>query len=71
MLFLFFYRSHDFVLDELPYIASVSSKQWRHWVHVLFVILAFTILTNIIAVIFQCGFQMCPGNPTEYELLSH
>lgn len=46
-----------------------TNKRWRHWTNILFVLVTFIIVANIISVILQCGFHECPDNPTDYALL--
>lgn len=46
-----------------------NNKAWRHWINILFAITIFVITANIISVVLQCGFSMCPDNPTGYALL--
>ena len=44
------------------------NMQWRFITNVLFILVSLVIVTNIISVIFQCGFKACPDNPVKYEL---
>lgn len=46
-----------------------KSKLWEYVVHVLFAVLVFLTVANIVSTIFECGFAQCPDNPVNYELL--
>jgi disulfide bond formation protein DsbB len=41
-----------------------KKKVVEYVVHALFAILVFLLVANIVSVIFECGFAICPDNPT-------
>ena len=46
-----------------------QSTLWYLMTHLLFVMVGLILAANIGAVIFECGFRVCPDNPIKYEML--
>lgn len=57
---------------DRQYQPSDSSRiKWPYLTHLLFAIVAIIIFSNIVSVIFECGFALdCADNPVSYELLN-
>lgn len=47
---------------------SINIK-WRYVTHSLYGLVSIVIIANIVSVIMECGFNVCPDNPVRYELL--
>jgi hypothetical protein len=51
-------------------ISNGNGKFWGKVTNLLFVLMTVIIVTNIISVVLQCGFNAeCPDDPVKYELL--
>jgi disulfide bond formation protein DsbB len=54
---------------DRQYLAKVRKKDlWQYVVHILFALLVFLVIANIVSTICECGFAACPDNPTRYVL---
>lgn len=49
-------------------IRQYQSRAWRLITHLLFAFVGLILVANIVAVVFECGFHICPDNPAQYEL---
>lgn len=55
---------------DRQYLEKVRKNHlWHYLVQILFALLVFLTVANIVATVFECGFGMCPDNPVGYELL--
>jgi len=54
---------------QYHHLEDLRSLYSRSLTNTLFVLITTIIVINMVAVIFECGFHLCPDNPVSYQLL--